>query len=126
MNKDEVIKQLRILNLPKEEYYVLSGASLVLRGIRKKCSDIDLCISEELFNKEKNNLGMTPDKLNACGFYQLSDTLEIIVDKKSLFNMEEGEEFNYENINTILDFKKSRNLPKDKSDIINIQKYLIK
>ena len=40
--------------------------------------------------------------------------------------MEEGEEFNYENINTILDFKKSRNLPKDKSDIINIQKYLIK
>lgn len=126
MNKDEVIKQLRILDLPKEEYYVLSGASLVLRGIRKKCSDIDLCISEELFNKEKNNLGMTPDKLNACGFYQLSDILEIIVDKKSLFNMEEGEEFNYENINTILDFKKSRNLPKDKSDIINIQKYLIK
>lgn len=53
MNKDEVIKQLRILDLPKEEYYVLSGASLVLRGIRKKCSDIDLCISEELFNKEK-------------------------------------------------------------------------
>ena len=126
MNKDEVIKQLRILNLPKEEYYVLSGASLVLRGIREKCSDIDLCISEELFNKEKNNLGMTPDKLNECGFYQLSDTLEIIVDKKSLFNMEVGEEFNYENINTILDFKKSRNLPKDKSDIINIQKYLKK
>ena len=126
MNKDEVIKQLRILNLPKEEYYVLSGASLVLRGIREKCSDIDLCISEELFNKEKNNLGMTPDKLNKCGFYQLSDTLEIIVDKKSLFNMEEGEEFNYENINTILNFKKSRNLPKDKSDIINIQKYLKK
>ena len=28
---------------------------------------------------------MTPDKLNACGFYQLSDTLEIIVDKKITF-----------------------------------------
>ena len=53
MDKQVVIKQLRDLNLPKDEYYVLSGASLVLRGIREKCSDIDLCISEELFSSVK-------------------------------------------------------------------------
>lgn len=124
MDKKEVVKQLRKLQLPKEEYYVLSGASLVLRGIRKRCSDIDLCISEELFNKIKDQFEMTPSKLNECGFYHLSNILEIVVDKKSRFNMEEGEEFNYEDINTILAFKKSRNLPKDQKDITNIEKYL--
>lgn len=126
MDKKEVVKRLKELNLLKDEYYVLSGASLVLRGIREQCSDIDLCISEELFEKIKNKLKMTSDKLNECGFYHLSDSLEIVVDKKSRFNMEEGEEFNYEDINTILAFKKSRNLSKDQRDIANIEKYLNK
>ena len=40
--------------------------------------------------------------------------------------MEEGDEFNLENIKTILAFKESRNLPKDQQDIANIKKYLNK
>lgn len=126
MDKQEIIKRLRDLNLPKDEYYVLSRASLVLRGIRKKCSDIDLCISEELFADVKDRLKMTPDKINSCNFYHLSDSLEIVVDKKSRFNMEKDYEFNLEDINTILAFKESRNLPKDQQDIVNIKKYLNK
>lgn len=126
MDKQEIIKRLRDLNLPKDEYYVLSGASLVLRGIREKCSDIDLCISEELFADVKDRLKMTPDKINSCNFYHLSDFLEIVVDKKSRFNMEKDYEFNLEDINTILAFKESRNLPKDQQDIVNIKKYLNK
>lgn len=126
MDKQEIIKRLRDLNLPKDEYYVLSGASLVLRGIREKCSDIDLCISEELFADVKDRLKMIPDKINSCNFYHLSNSLEIVVDKKSRFNMEKDYEFNLEDINTILAFKESRNLPKDQQDIVNIKKYLNK
>ena len=69
---------------------------------------------------------MTPDKLNSCNFYQLGDTLEIVVDKKDHFNLEEGDEFNLEDVKTILAFKESRNLPKDQQDIANIKKYLNK
>ena len=126
MDKQEIIKRLRDLNLPKDEYYVLSGASLVLREIREKCSDIDLCISEELFADVKDRLKMTPDKINSCNFYHLSDSLEIVVDKKSRFNMEKDDEFNLEDINIILAFKESHNLPKDQQDIVNIKKYLNK
>lgn len=122
MNKEEVIKRLGELNFPKDEYYVLSGASLVLRGIREKCSDID----EELFDKVRDRLGMTPDKINNCNFYHLSDSLEIVVDKKSRFNMNKGDDFNLEDLKTILAFKESRNLPKDQQDIINIKNYLRK
>lgn len=40
--------------------------------------------------------------------------------------MEEGEEYNLKNLNTILDFKKSHNLPKDQQDIIQIEKFMYK
>lgn len=97
-----------------------------MRGIREKCSDIDLCISEELFDKVRDRLDMTPDKINTCNFYHLSDSLEIVVDKKSRFNMNKGDDFNLEDLKTILAFKESRNLPKDQQDIINIKNYLRK
>ena len=51
MKKDDLLKLLEELNFPKNEYYVLSGASLVLRGIRKEAGDLDLCISLDLFNQ---------------------------------------------------------------------------
>lgn len=104
MDREEVIRRLGELKFPKDEYYVLSGASLVLRGIREKCSDIDLCISEELFDKVRDRLGMTPDKINTCNFYHLSDSLEIVVDKKSRFNMNKGGDYNLENLKNYTGF----------------------
>ena len=124
MDKSELLKMLKELNLPKDEYYVLSGASLVIRGIREKCSDLDLCISKELFEQIKDKYELTDDKKNECCFYHISDMLEVVVDEKSKFNMEEGSEYNLEDLNTILDFKIKRNKPKDQVDIENIKKYL--
>lgn len=124
MNKVELLNLLNELNLPKDEYYVLSGASLVLRGIREEAGDLDLCISEELFKEIKGKYELTEDKKNTCGFYRINDNLEVVVNKKELFKMEIGEEYNLEDLNTILDFKVKRNGPKDQKDIENIRKYL--
>lgn len=124
MNKDELLDLLKKLNFPKSEFYVLSGASLVIRGIRENAGDLDLCISKKLFNKIKNQYNLTDDKKNECGFYHINDSLEIVVDDKSKFNMEEAEPYNLENLQTILDFKKKRNKPKDQNDIIKIEEYL--
>ena len=109
---------------PKDEYYVLSGASLVLRGIKEEANDLDLCVSEELFDQIKDKFNLTDEKKNDCGFYKINDKLEIVVDKKEDFKMEIGEKYNLEDLQTILDFKINRNLPKDKKDIDNIKKYL--
>lgn len=126
MKKIELLNLLKELNFPKDEYYVLSGASLVLRGIRKEANDLDLCISKELFNHIKNKFNLTDERKNECGFYKINDNLEIVVDKKENFKMEIGEKYNLENLQTILDFKIKRNKPKDKDDIENIKKYLEK
>lgn len=124
MKKIELLNLLKELNFPKDEYYVLSGASLVLRGIREEANDLDLCISEELFKQIKDKYNLTEEKKNECGFYKINDNLEIVVDKKEDFNMEIGEKYNLENLQTILDFKLKRNLSKDQKDIENIKIYL--
>ena len=124
MNKFELLNLLKELNFPKDEYYVLSGASLVLRGIREQAGDLDLCISKELFEEIKDTYKLTEDKKNACGFYRINDNLEIVVNKKELFKMEIGEQYNLEDLHTILNFKIKRNAPKDQKDIENIKKYL--
>ena len=124
MNKIELLNLLEELNFPKDEYYVLSGASLGLRGIREEANDLDLCISEELFKQIKDKYNLTEEKKNECGFYKINDNLEIVVDKKEDFNMEIGEKYNLENLQTILDFKLKRNLSKDQKDIENIKIYL--
>ena|SRR5699024_1343809 len=126
MKKIELLNLLEELNFPKDEYYVLSGASLVLRGIREEANDLDLCISEELFKQIKDKYNLTEEKKNECGFYKINDNLEIVVDKKEDFNMEIGEKYNLENLQTILDFKLKRNLSKDQKDIENIKIYLEK
>lgn len=126
MKKIELLNLLKELNFPKDEYYVLSGASLVLRDIKEEANDLDLCISKELFNQIKNKFNLTDERKNECGFYKINDNLEIVVDKKENFKMEIGEKYNLENLQTILDFKIKRNKPKDKDDIENIKKYLEK
>mgnify|MGYP005824686141 FL=1 len=126
MKKIELLNLLKELNFPKDEYYVLSGASLVLRGIKEEANDLDLCISAKLFNQIKDKFNLTDERKNECGFYKINDNLEIVVDKKEDFKMEIGEKYNLENLQTILDFKIKRNKPKDKDDIENIKKYLEK
>ena len=124
MKKIDLLNFLDKLNFPKDEYYILSGASLVLRGIREEAEDLDLCISEELFNQIKDQYGLTDDKKNECGFYKINDNFEVVVNKKEDFKMEKGEKYNLEDLKTILEFKIKRNKPKDKKDIENIRKYL--
>lgn len=126
MNKIELLNLLETLTFPKDEYYVLSGASLVLRDIKEEAKDLDLCISDELFEQIKEKYNLTDGMKNECGFYKINDNLEIVVNKKEDFKMEIGERYNLEDLQTILNFKLKRNLLKDKKDIANIKIYLEK
>ena len=99
MNKEQLLKLLEKLNLPKDEYYVLSGASLVIRGIREQAGDLDLCISRELFEQIKDKYDLTEDKKNECGFYHISDSVEVVVDEKEKFFEDMFLKVNIENRN---------------------------
>lgn len=126
MNKDELIKLVESLNFPNNEYYILSSGCLLLYGLREKVGDLDLCISEKLFNEIKERFNLTEDKKNKYGFYKLNDKIEVVVDSQEKFihqyNIKDG--YQVQKLEIILRDKKKRNLPKDQMDIKNIERYL--
>lgn len=93
-------------------------------GIKDITGDLDLCVSEELFDTLKEKYNLTDDAKNECGFYQISDIIEVIPNKKENFNYDEVDGYWIENLEQILAFKKKRNAPKDVLYIEKIEKYL--
>ena len=85
MNKEYLLILVNSLNIPKGEYYILGGGSLVICGLKETTADLDLCVSNELFEilKEKYNLS-DKDKIE-CGFYRINDMIEIVPNSKSNF-----------------------------------------
>ena len=124
MNKEELLSLLDTLNLPKTEYYILSSGSMLLYGLREKANDLDLCVSNELFEQLKEKYNLKDCDKNECGFYHISPKIEIVPNAKEDFKMEYKDGYPVENLKTILLFKKKRNAPKDQPYIEKITKYL--
>ena len=124
MNKEELLYLLDTLELPKTEYYILSSGSMLLYGLRDIANDLNLCVSNELFEILKEKYNLNENNKNDSGFYKISKDIEIIPNDKKNFKMDYIDEYPVENLKTILEFKEKRNLPKDKKDIENIKKYL--
>lgn len=124
MNKEQLLKLIDSLELPKEEYYILSSGCLLLYGLRDKAKDLDLCVSDELFEIMRTKFNIDLTSKNDCGFYRLTPLIEVVVNDKQNFNRTFKDGYPVESLQTILDYKISRNAPKDQFDIINIQNYL--
>ena len=130
MDKSFFIQRLNSFDLPIGEYYILSSGSLLLYGLREEANDIDLCVSKELFEntlKEKYKLDDT-DK-NEYGFYKIAEDVEVVVNDKSnpkyKFEYDIVDGYPVQKLGIILRDKKKRNLPKDRKDIQNINKFLL-
>lgn len=126
MNRDEILKLVESLNFPKEEFYILSSGCLTLYGLREKANDLDLCITEELFEQIKDKYELTEDKKNECGFYKVNDLIEVVVDPREEFdgNFDVKDGFQVQKLEIIKRDKAKRGLPKDLRDIANIENYL--
>ena len=119
MNTEEYLKGLKRFNLPKEEFIVLSGGSLLLRGIREKTDDFDLCFSDKL--AEKMNVKDMPK--NEKGFSSPFEKCEVIGGFEGFdFDIVEG--YKCETLENILKFKRKERRPKDLVDIERIEKWM--
>lgn len=126
MDKENLLKIINELNLPKSEYYILGGGSLVMYGLREKTSDVDLCVSIELFEKLRQEYNLNDTEKNQYGFYHINELTEVVPKDKKDFLFDVINEYQVEKLISILNFKKERNLPKDQNDIKNIIDYLEK
>lgn len=124
MKKQEIDDLLHELDLATDEFYILSGASLVIRGIREECGDLDLCMTEEAFEKIKNRYDVKHLDGKPENLFQVTDEIETFVEPRENFTCEIVEHYPLENLERILAFKKERRIKKDESDIQGIEAYL--
>ena len=119
MNKEEFLKTLEQLNLPRKEYIILSGGSLLLRGLREQTADLDITVSRKL--AEELDLYHCPK--DDHGIYTPFANVQMMDDMEQFrFDVIEG--YQCESLEDILQHKLQWNRPKDQKDIEVIQVYM--
>lgn len=83
-----------------------------------------MCVSWKLFETLKRKYNLTEDMKNECGFYHISDMIEVVPNKKEEFNYDEIDGYLVEKLEQILEFKKKRKAPKDLPYIEKIEEYI--
>ena len=117
MKKDEILTKLKYLKeeLKLEDFIVLSGASMVLQGIKKQTTDIDISVPKSIYKKLESS--WTKD-IGAFGIEILKyDNIEL---SYNLYYPKDTiiiEGYKVLNIPKMLEIKLSLNRKKDKKDI---------
>lgn len=121
MNKEELEKLISTLKIEKGEYWILSSASLVLRGIYDSAADLDLAVTEKGLKQLKENYNLV-QKEN--GWYIVNDKVECVLDTKEPYKIEKFGEYYLQDINDYYNFIKNSNREKDKKRIPLIENYI--
>ena len=124
MNKETIINKINMLDLDKNDFYVLGSASLVLRGIIETANDIDLAITNETYLKNKDKLIYLGDNHNSK-WYKINEEIECCVEELSDEKVDSGEPFNLINLKYYYNnYIKDSNREKDKLKKVLIEKIL--
>ena len=121
MNKKEIIDLLEQLNIPKEEYVILSSSALVIRGIYDKAGDIDLAVTQKGLNMLNKQFKLI-DKGN--NWFTVNDKIECVLDET--VKKEKYGEYYLQDIIQYYEFVKSRNREKDKLRLPILEEYILR
>ena len=126
MNKQEIIDNLKKYNLDKKEYYILSGASLVLQNIKETTYDIDITVTKKLEQYLLNNYKCEIEKIdeNNIKVYYIDNILNF---STNLYNKDEIIIYNnypVQSLEAIIKLKTKLNRTKDIRDIELIKKHI--
>ena len=117
MNKLEIFKELEKLDLPKDKYIVISGASLVCQDIIDETDDIDLTCSKEFYNKLD-----WPTRIGAFGVeIKYKDSFEISYNLYEYQDIVLINGYRFLSLEDCLEIKKRLNRPKDKKLIKELE-----
>ncbi len=119
MKKQEFIEKLESFGLPRSEYMIRSGGSLLLRGLREETADFDLCVSKELAEK----LDLEHCAMVEVGSYMPFENVQMKANLADFtFDVIDG--YQCETLESILALKRELMRPKDLRDIAVIEQIL--
>lgn len=123
MCKEEIFRLAASLDLPKEEYSIISGGALVIHGLREQTNDLDIDITAkglEILRKNFNIELINEEKKQ----YKVTDKIECFLVDKLESDIVYIDNYPCESLISIYNFKKRINREKDQADILAIEKYL--
>lgn len=125
LKKEEIIRLLKEAAFDTEDYWVTSGAAMVLYGIKDATRDIDLGCTSQLADKLQENGYGTEILHDGSRRIIFSDTIELfenwIEDQVILL-----EELPVVSMDGIITMKEKLGREKDRNDILLIKEYLAK
>lgn len=122
MNKKELLDLVNTLDLPKEEYSILSGGALLLHGLREQTNDLDIDITEEGLDKLKENFAV--ELINESNKqYKVTDSIECFLVDKLDSDINFIDNYPCQSLISIYNFKKKLNREKDQKDILAIERF---
>ena len=117
MNKLEIFKELEKLDLPKDKYIVISGASLVVQDIIDETDDIDLTCTREFYDKLD-----WPTRIGAFGVeVKYKYCFEIGCNLPEYQDIVLINSYRFLSLEECLEIKKRLNRPKDKKLIKDLE-----
>lgn len=127
-----IIEKLKSLNLPSDQYVVISSGTLDVLGIRK-ANDIDLSITQEL-HEQLRKTGEWKEEVRYGKIFLLKEDIEINPDvswkdyktttKELIETALVVNGINFMNLEEVIKFKKALGREKDFKDIELIEDYL--
>lgn len=111
LKKEELIAIMETLDIPKEEFWVLSSSALVLRGLFPDAGDLDIAVTKKGLEALEKQY---PLKQKENGWYIVNDIIECVVDTKEESKIEKYGEYQLESLETYYQFLKESPREKDK------------
>ena len=123
MNKEELLNLVDSLELPKQEYFILSGGALLMAGLRKSTNDLDIGITKKGLEilKKKYSLKLTNPVIPK---YEITDKIECMIFDKLDTDIQYIDNYPCESLISIYNFKNRINRENDRADILAIEKVL--
>ena len=119
MNRQEFIDKLKEFGFPKTEYMILSGGSLLLRGLREETADFDLCVSQKLMQ----TLDLENCPKDEVGCYVPFEDVQLKGGMEER-NYDVVDGFRCQTLEDILALKRRLMRPKDIRDIERIETWI--
>ncbi len=119
--KQDVLDTLEKYNFDRNNYIIISGAALVLYGVKNSTNDIDIAVCNELYNKLLKQYNCKLER--RIGNYDIWFINDVInFSNHYYYDIEYTDYLGYkvQTLESILKLKRSLNRPKDKNDIESI------
>lgn len=127
MNKKQILESLEKYHLDPTQYIVISGAALVLHGIKEETHDIDISVTKELYQKLEKEYQCEVEKYDEtaqCNIYYIDRILNFSTNFYDEKNYVYIDGIRVQDIHGIIELKKKLNRAKDQRDLRKIEEFL--